>query len=587
MAGPWEQYGAPAAAAPGPWANYAPAAQATAAAPDAPEDPLVKRGSLLPVGRTVSGQMVLAAPEWLHGPLTTISDVLSGNRRVEDLGGREAFELGSLFAGLGPMTRFPAAAGAAKAVSEVTAAGARIGVDVPRSVGSEGTLTTALAKILNGVPFGGTPQRKAAGEALDQLQTAAAGVKDAFGSSSAASAGKTVAEGLTGFADKGGTLDRNVGAAYEAVDKLVKPEVSGPMPATAKAAQEITDKRAGAGIATPSQAAGLILEAATRPEGLTYEGIKTLRTFIGEKLKNPQALASGDISEGELKGIYKALTDDMRGVVRNAGGDKAVAAWEAANTLAAQSAETRETLAKVLRSDPSDEGIFSRIEAMTGSGARADAATLGQVREAVGDQGWGDVMSALVERWGFDEQGAFDPKKFMTKWGKVSTEAKDVLFKTAAEKAQAKALDDIATVSTKADALRVSAEPKAGGTIKGALGLAGASALVGVTLNPLQAVVPIIGARVVSNVLAKPQGAPAFALWAKAYEQFVATPNQGTRVVLQKAATALAYRISVSEGIKDAGAVSELQRRLANSPLDQAEQQRRGLGDVLSRSNEA
>lgn len=562
-------------------------ARAAAAAAPPPQDPnaITTRGAILPVGVTAGGDVVPAVPEFLVGPFQTISDLMSGKRTADQITGKEAFELGSVFAGSGPMTKFPGLP-TTKTVSPIAAAGSRIGVDVPRAASDGSVVTAAASNITSSVPFGGAPVRKAAAAAGEQLQTAAGDTQAELGTGNVRAAGSVIEGGLTSYAGKGGVLSQKVSAAYDKVDQLVNPDATGALPETAAVANRIDAERQAAGIAQPSKAVSLVLEAATRPEGLTYAGIKKLRGYIGEMVDNP-SLIPADISQGEVKQIYGALSKDMEGVVKTAGGKDAVTAWEAANAEAANASAVRENLARVLKA-PSEEAIFDKITAMAGTTSRGDVTTLGQARTAVGDRNWGEVLSAMVERWGFDEQGNFLPAQFVARWNKVTKDAKEVLFQTDAEKRQMQALDDIATVSAKANDLARLAEPKKGGVVKGALGLGGASALLGVSLSPWTAVIPILGSRVISNVLAKPEGAPAFATWAKAYVAFVSTPSMGTGEVLRKAGVALAYRVGIEEGL-DAKAKGDLAARLGNAPAAQAaaakakaDQVQQGRREVLS-----
>jgi hypothetical protein len=80
-------------------------------------------------------------------------------------------------------------------------------------------ITSSASNITSSVPFGGTPVRKAAGTALDQLQTAAEDAQSALGTGSVRAAGSTIEGGLTGYAGKNGVLSQKVGAAYDKVDR--------------------------------------------------------------------------------------------------------------------------------------------------------------------------------------------------------------------------------------------------------------------------------------------------------------------------------------------------------------------------------
>lgn len=568
MAGPWEQYGPQPGASTEqpPWMQYqAPAATA------GPLDPneVTTRGSILPVGVTRGGQVVPALPDWAVGPAQTIGDIISGKRTADQVTGKEAFDLGMLFGG--GSSRFPGLPGAGPVVSDAAAAASRIGVDLPRAVTSTGVVSSTATKVTNAVPIGGAPLRTAARTALDQLDAAATAAKG--GPSSMFEAGKTIEQGITDFAARGGdsALSQKVSAAYDKVDQFINPQATADLSNTLAFANQATRNAQAAGI-QPGRAVQTVLEAATRPEGLTYQGIKTLRTKVGEWVNSAPLAASDGVSQGEAKAVYAALSKDMESVVQTAGGPNAVAAWQAANAEASSAAEVRASLGKILKTGNEGEGtLFTKLVGMAGSGARADVDTLSLAREAVGDTNWGTVLSAMVEKWGFNERGEFDPAMFANQWSKVTPEAKAALFKTPAERKQAQALDDIATVSHSADHLRDVSKPLPA-LITGALGLSGALAFVH-ALEPAHfsaITTAILGSRVVSNVLAKPEGAAAFASWAKAYEGFVASPSQGTSAVLRKASAALGYRASLAAGVENGKDVADqFAAQLAGAPAAQ------------------
>ncbi len=76
---------------------------------------IVKRGSILPLGRTAGGDIVPALPEFIEGPRQTIMDLLEGKRTAQEITGKEIFDLGALFAG------GSAAGGTGKAITRAAA----------------------------------------------------------------------------------------------------------------------------------------------------------------------------------------------------------------------------------------------------------------------------------------------------------------------------------------------------------------------------------------------------------------------------------------------------------------------------------
>ncbi len=60
---------------------------------------IVERGAILPFGADAEGKVSFALPEFLEGPRRTIMDLLEGRRTVQEVSGKEIFELGALFSG--------------------------------------------------------------------------------------------------------------------------------------------------------------------------------------------------------------------------------------------------------------------------------------------------------------------------------------------------------------------------------------------------------------------------------------------------------------------------------------------------------
>src|ERR1041385_111298 len=83
-------------------------------------DDLAVRGSILPIGKTKSGDIVPALPQFLEGPRKTIADLISGERSADQITGKEIFDLGSLFAGAAPQIS-PIATAASGVAAKVAA----------------------------------------------------------------------------------------------------------------------------------------------------------------------------------------------------------------------------------------------------------------------------------------------------------------------------------------------------------------------------------------------------------------------------------------------------------------------------------
>jgi hypothetical protein len=494
------------------------------------------------VGAAESGAQAITAPYRAYTGDLQVTDA-AGNITPEAIG--EGLNAALWMSPASPASRL---AGTTKTVSrpkpegvQVAEAASRLGVDMPRAATSDRVAIQQAGKTLTNVPVGGTPLRKASEQAIGQMDDAALRIQQGYGSGSIPSAGSAAREGLTTHAKE--VIPAKVGARYDAVDKLVTPNVVSPLTETSRVAGEILARRENAKIAGNSQAVNLVRRALEAKDGLNYEGIKNLRTAIGEYVDDPAKIAASGISSQEIKRIYGALTDDLRNAVHRAGGDDALAAFESANTFAAKKFAERTDLQKVLGKQASDEGVFSKIEAMAGSTSRADQSGLLKVRGAVGKEAWDEISSAVISKMGRDADGKFSPDRFLTAYGRLSKTGKHALFRTTGKNDLANSLDDLATVSRRFKQLNQFANPS--GTAQSALTGAGAYAAVAA---PMTTIGTIAGSRVMSSILAKPVSARKLANWAKAYEQVVTNPSVKTQALLKARAEVLAIDLAAEAG---------------------------------------
>jgi hypothetical protein len=282
---------------------------------------------------------------------------------------------------------------------------------------------------------------------------------------------------------------------------------------------EIAAKRDAA--ALPSgKATDAVLEAVQRADGLTYEGVKTLRTNIGEMLKG--GILPEGVSGSELKQIYGGLSKDLESSVAAAGGAKASEAFNRANRYYSLVSDRRESLAKIIGADGNApaETVFNRLEAMAGSSSRADISKLAQARKVMGADDWNELASTVVSKLGRDVEGNFTPQRFITAYGKLSDAGKTLLFRSGGKSDLATHLDDIAKVSSRFKDLQKFANPS--GTARNSLFTALGAGLVA---TPLTTISTVIGGRALAMALAKPASAASIAKLARAQQAVAVSPS--------------------------------------------------------------
>lgn len=434
--------------------------------------------------------------------------------------------------------------------SQVAEAAERIGVNLPRAVTSDNRATQQIGKAATNIPVAGLPLRHASEKAIGELDQAAMNVQRGYGNSNPAQAGDVAKTGLERFIGK--TTKDKAKVLYDKVDNLVDDTIRTPLASTQRISNDILARRANAGITQESDAVRRISDAISRPQGLNYTGVKDLRSWIGETLDS--GILPADLSKAELKQIYGALTNDLKASVANAGGTKAQAAWNRANTYYDAVSKRREALMRIVGAK-SDEGVFDRILGAAGSTGRADQTLLAQVRRSLPSDEWNEVASAVIARMGRDPsfvttpgnavtKSGFSPERFMTAYGKLSPAGKTLLFRSTGQTQLAGALDDIATVSQRFKQLNTYANPS--GTGQQLTGVAGLTALITEPMTTLSVAIP---ATVMSALLARPQSARSIARWSNAYYNAVAKPTRATLQGLQQANRTFADDIGRQLGV--------------------------------------
>lgn len=440
----------------------------------------------------------------------------------------------ALIAGMGPGTPSriasvaPAAAPrAAGPGQEVANAAARIDVPVPRAVATDSMATQRAAAAIRNIPGAGDPIVRATENTIKTLGQRADEVAQGFGQGTTLASGEAASTGIKGWIT--GTSAANATKLYDKVDELVNPTITTPLRNTAQAAQRIQGMRELAALPNESGAVGQVANALARGEGLTYEGLKTLRSSVGEMLDGK--LLPPNISAKELRSIYEALSLDLRASVQNAGGSQALGAFERANRYFRLASDRREALAKIIGADgnAAPELVFNRLVGMAGSTSRADLTKLAQARKAMGAEDWNEFVSGIIANMGrTTSRGApealetvtFSPERFLTAYGKLTPEGRSILFRSTGQGDLANVLNDIAAVSTRFRELQKFSNPS--GT---AQTLSGAGLGAGLFADPVTAITAVIGGRAMAHMLSRPATAAPVAQWARSYTRLVRQPS--------------------------------------------------------------
>jgi len=478
--------------------------------------------------------------------------------------------------GLGGLANAPAAlAKASPARQALVTAGQNIGAVPPRyMVGNP--VTQATGELMHSIPVAGTPIDVANQKFLANLGRAASGEAANLGQGEPLEAGRAMQAGIRNWI--GPVSTGNVKSAYDKVDSLLtNPTAITPLTNANTKLADLFARRATYGDTPVGKALDLIQNAndlgrvayydrlggkpyynplpgvdyaatpgsvpyAVKEPGLTYEGMKRLRTEVGQLLS--PSILTGTTQEAERKQIYGALSDDRMQAALNSGGPEAVAALRQADVLNRATQIRRAELTKILGSkDPNadrPEAVYAALRRASGLSetASANIGLLQKAKASVSPQDWNELASGVISTLGQDPKtGEFSGNRFMSDYGRMSPEAKDALFGTPGMASTRDNLDSIQALSGVASGVRSKyGNPSGTGHVvaaielirsvfdavkeSGSLGRA-ATSLVGIAGT-------VGGGRVLANFMATPAGSGAVANFARNYAAWMRQPTEET-----------------------------------------------------------
>lgn len=457
--------------------------------------------------------------------------------------------------------------------ADAAAAANRQGVDLPRALATDSTFQQRLGQGLRNVPLVGDAIPEAMRKTTQQVGQKVDDIVTSLGSGERAIAGQRASEGIQDWMT--GKSAAVVSKAYDALDNALDPAIRTPLNNTQDAIAKIIARRqqGGASVAD-SPAVNSIIESVMTPGGLNFEGIKQVRTDIGNRMSRN---LNGDFNDGEMKLLYGALTKDMQAAAQNAGGARGLTLFQRANTLNEAVAGRRKELAKIVGKDgsASAEEVFERLATYATSGRGGDVAKLALARNVLGADDWNEVASAIIGRMGRDANGEITPDRLVTAYGKLSDTGKNLLF--GANTTHRKAIEDFFQISSRMQSVgRNFGNPSgtgqtvAGGALGAAALNAAGSAFVGDFMPAAKLIGGIVGGKALAGYLANPASASSMAKWAKAYEYFVKYPSVTTTKALDRATKNFAATVGESAGVPDLAAA--ITRQLSGPRVAPAEE---------------
>lgn len=180
---------------------------------------------------------------------------------------------------------------------------------------------------------------------------------------------------------------------------------------------------------------------------LSWQDMKTFRSYIGEKLDGPSLQT--DTPHKALKAIYSALSRDMEATA-TAAGPRALSQFRHANQYYKGRADRIENVLSGILGpgmNKGDEAAFQQINNWAAKGT-GNANSLARALRSLPRDEAGTVRASIFARMGRAGPGRqnadgteFSPAEFVTQWNKVSDRAKSVLLPSAEHRGN---LNDIA-----------------------------------------------------------------------------------------------------------------------------------------------
>lgn len=439
----------------------------------------------------------------------------------------------------GPQQPAPAPAPAAAATPDVGQLAQDLGVDMPRAAAG-GRTAQILGGSVRELPWIGDPVVDAAKKATTQIEGVVDDVANRLGPSSREGAGLGARDEMASWIRDGSKVATR--QAYNDLDTLINPTVTVPLSKLDKAVKDIIARDKISATSDGEAAVKLVGEALSRPQGLTYEGVKGLRSSIFDRLDG--TVTGHGISQKHLMRLKSALDEDVRFAVGRAGAAKggkkrALEAFERANTMHREASQHREALTKIIgtQADASGEAIVDRIRVMASASRGADHARVLQARAALGPQAWEDVAGSVLRSMGRDKEG-FSLARWRTDYAKISDEGKNALFGGG----HRETLDKVFELGKYGEQLSRMGNPSQTarmGTLAGAP--------FALAMEPTLVLTTIFGGRMLASALARPITAKATARTMQAAKAHSERPSNATALMLVQAVKQLAATLGQGE----------------------------------------
>lgn len=429
---------------------------------------------------------------------------------------------------------------------ELIAASERTKVPVSKAAASDSDFTRRIAAGVSDTVMAGSPLRRAAAQTLDAIQRETEKILHAFGSGDKHVAGKAVSLAMREWI-AGGSKEVTE-KLYKQVAKSFDKKVMSPVAKLKAVADDLARDIAESTSEVNQKALDLIEGALKKPGGMSYDGLIKLRQDIGARFDGSMIPEPGTPIPA-LKRIYGALSDDLHGLVFKSGGEEALNRYLRAERVNQLAAQKRKELAEIVgqnRIAPNaPEHVVDSILGMASSKKSGDLSGLLEARKIVGSDAWNELASHAISRMGFTDTG-FSAERFFTAYSNLTENGRRVLFGSTGKEDLKRALDDIATIASRANTLERLRNKS--GTFTSASAVNFLASGIGFLFHPLTTAAPLLGSYGLARILAKPATAQQVSRWAQARLKLAEAPSRSAHLQYSLVSRALAHAIAKETG---------------------------------------
>jgi hypothetical protein len=376
-------------------------------------------------------------------------------------------------------------------------------------------------------------------------------------------AGNSAASAMQNYIQR--TIPAENAADRAARDALLPADVlsgvtKAPMPNTMQAIQDAMDKAQERASPVGRQVFNIAAEGATRPEGMSLEGMSGYKSSLQAQSNNSMIPNYTELKD-YMKPIGQASKEDVRQFINQQGGPAALAAHDLFMSNARQRILDRNALGKIVGVDPSTPNagpkIIGGLLGMASESTRANEQGLMLAKKAMGPQAWADFGAAHARQLGEvasagspGQTAGWSADKFITAWGKnLSENSKSIIYGARGTPAR-DAMENIYTLSKKFQQLK---------PFQNTSGTAHSSAwfelgLFAHEIGLLEPISQVLGANAAAKFLTRQAGAQATSRWMQAIYNGVQSGKgqAAVRLTTQQLAKAISDQTGDDESATEA-----------------------------------